>query len=75
MFWLSRKRVRRVVAALDLDEPIPGRTGVGRADPLLALVVEEVDVRARVFLTERVGQADDPGLVLGRLLFLTSLAE
>src|SRR5829696_4479752 len=42
-----------VVATLDLNEPLPGRVRVGRADSRFALVAEEVDVHARVALLQR----------------------
>ena len=57
------EQVVRVVAALDRAEPLPRRAGIRRADAFLALVGEEVDVRARVSLPQRVDRALDPGLV------------
>src|ERR671910_551166 len=57
-----------VVAALDLNEPLPGRARVGRADSRFALVAEEVDVHARVALLQRRREPRDPVLVLRGLL-------
>ena len=44
------EEVVRVVLRLDRGEPVPGRAGIGRTDARLALVAEEVDVRAGVAL-------------------------
>src|SRR5439155_13383534 len=55
------EHVRGVVTSLDLGQPIPGRARVGVADPLLALVGEEVDVGAMVVLAERPSETFDPG--------------
>src|SRR5829696_6401869 len=61
------EEVGGVVAALDLDEPLPGGARVGRADPRFALLAEEVDVDARVALLQRRREPRDPVLVLHRL--------
>src|SRR5829696_5429317 len=57
-----------VVATLDLNEPLPGRARIGRADPRFALVAEEVDVHARVALLQRRREPRDPVLMLCGLL-------
>ena len=68
---VALEQVRRVVAALDLGQPVPGRPGVGVADPLRALVAQEVDVGAVVVLlrsraSEPSTQALLAGAVVGR---------
>jgi hypothetical protein len=50
---IEPEEVLRVVAALDLDEPLEGRARVGLADARLALLVEEAYVRAAVALAQR----------------------
>src|SRR5215211_5257899 len=52
-YSVEAEEVGGVVAALDLDEPIPGRPRVGRAHPPLALVAQEVDVHAAIALLQR----------------------
>jgi hypothetical protein len=60
---VAPEQVRRVVAGLDLPEPVPRRPGVGFADPRLAVETQEVDVRAVVLLLEAAGEALDPRTV------------
>jgi hypothetical protein len=52
MLWLRRKRGVRVVAALQLAEPVPGRARVGIADRRVVLLAEEPDVAARFVVAE-----------------------
>src|SRR5918993_5914510 len=68
--WMLRRRdvvvapeqVVGVVAALDLDQAVPGRARVGPVDPLGPFVAEEVDIGALVALLEGGGRTVDPGL-------------
>lgn len=47
---VETKEVGRVVTGLDLYQPVPGGSWIGRADPLLAFITQEVDVRTAVTL-------------------------
>src|SRR4029450_14124692 len=50
---VAMEQVGRVVAGLDRRQPLPGRSRVGLAEPLLALVDHEADLGARVPLLPR----------------------
>src|SRR5262245_29899126 len=54
------EEVGRVVTTLDRPQPLPCRPWVGRADPRLALVAEEADVRPGVILAQRRREGRDP---------------
>ena len=56
----------RVVAALDVGQPLVGAVRIGGADPLVAFDLEEVRVDADVVRGERLVERDGPGS-LGRL--------
>src|SRR3712207_4924590 len=62
------EEVRRVVAALDLGEPMPDRSRVGFTHPPLPLVAEKVDVHSRTTLVQGRREVGDPPLVHRLLL-------
>src|SRR5207247_697740 len=64
---IQPEEVARVVAALDVDEPIVRLSWVCGMDPLRAVAREEVHVRAAVALTQRAADARDPRALLGSL--------
>jgi hypothetical protein len=57
---VAPEQVRRVVAALDRGEAIPGRTGIGRPNTRFTLVPDEVHILALVVLAQGVDEASDP---------------
>ena len=57
---VEAEEVVRVVARLDRARAGPRSFRVGRADARLALVAEEVDVRAGVALLQRRGEVASP---------------
>ena len=50
---VAPEQVGGVIAALDRGQPLPGAARVGLADPVLALVANEVDIDAGDVLADR----------------------
>src|SRR5918992_4172795 len=65
---IEPEEIGRIVAALDNREPLPGRPRVGLADPCLALLAEEADVRTALTMAQGGGEVGDPGLIDRRLV-------
>ena len=69
MFWFSRNKLSGSYRFL-MARAVPRRAGIRGADPLDALVFQEVHVRALVALSEVVRERLDPFLVLRAILDL-----
>src|SRR5918994_3019972 len=60
--------IARVIATLDLSEPIPGRLGIGLAEPILALLAQEAHVSTALILTQSRCEIAYPRLARSPLL-------
>src|SRR5215212_1895251 len=65
---IEPEQVRRIVATLDLSEPLQCWAWVGFADAPLALIAEEANIRSVVTLAQGGRKVGDPGLIDRRLI-------